>query len=259
MAARTLILGIAQMRESKHLGRNLREIAQFAETAATADVNLLCFPECALTGYGPAYHESSSGFDPDAVEAGMAEVRGIARALHMTIVIGTHLSLAGGWTNSALVVRSDGRIVSRYDKAHLYGLDVEFYRAGRERPAVVAVKGVRVGLQICFDIRFPEPFRLLSTEGAQVIFVPSHIHGPTEMWKGPVITSHVSSRAAENQRFVVFANAAGRHQNVPSMIADPRGEMIVRGRRGAQQLLVAELDLHQVSDDFLQSRRTDLL
>ena len=258
MAAKTFTVGVAQMRETSHLGRNLFEISQFAEAAVGAEVDVLCFPECALTGYGPAHHESSADFDPDAVDAGVAEVRDLMRQLRMTAVMGTHLALNGGWTNSALLIRSDGRIVSRYDKAHLYGRDVEFYRAGREHPAAVTVKGVRLATQICFDIRFPEPFRSLSLEGAQVIFVPSHIHGRRDMWKGPVITSHVSSRAAENGRFLVFANAAGQTQNVPSMIADPRGQILWRCRKGPQQLLVAELDLRNVNDVFLAARRSDI-
>ena len=95
-------------------------------------------------------------------------------------------------------------------------------------------------------------------EGAGIIFVPSHIHGKAGMWKGPVIEGHVRSRAAENGRYVVFVNAAGPEQNVPSMIADPRGELIARCRRGVRQLLVARLDLRKVNDDFLLSRRTDL-
>ena len=258
MAGKTIILGIAQMRESSHLGRNLWEIAQFAEAAAAEGADILCFPECALTGYGPAHHESPADFDPDAVEAGLAEVRVLARRLGMTIAIGAHMPLDGGWTNSVLLIRSDGRIVTRYDKAHLYGLDAEFYRAGRERAEAATVKGVRIGLQICFDIRFPEPFRRLAIEGAQIILVPSHIHGKSEMWKGPVIASHVSSRAAEDGRFVAFVNSAGSAQNAPSTIANPRGEIVLRGRRGAQQILLAELDLRQVNEDFLSVRRTDL-
>lgn len=258
MPRKSIVLGIAQARQSDHLGRNLQQIARFAEMASKAEVTLLCFPECALTGYGPVWHASSAGFDADAVEAALAEVRGLARDLGIAMVIGAHMPVEGGWANSALLIRSDGRTGTRYDKAHLYGRDVEFYRAGRARPAVAGVKGVRIGLQICFDIRFPEPFRRLSLGGAQLILVPSHIHGRKAMWKGPVMTAHVISRAAENERFVAFANAAGGEQNVPSMIADPRGEIIARCRKGAQRLLVAELDLRKVGGEFLAAQRTDL-
>ena len=258
MAKKSIIVAVAQMKQGDHLGHNLQGITEFAEMARDAKADLVCFPECALTGYGPEHHESSADFDPDAVEAGLSEVKELARRLGITFVLGAHLPLEGGYSNSALLIRSNGRIAARYDKTHLYGEDVAFYRAGRERPSVATAKGVRIGMQICFDVRFPEPFRYLAGQGAQIIFAPSHIHGKKSMWKGPVMTAHIGSRAAENGRFIVLANAAGATQNVPSMIADPRGDILSRCRRGAQQLLVAKLDLGKVSDDFLKSRRLDL-
>ena len=253
-----IAIGIAQMRESEDMACNLQEIGRFARRAREAGADILCFPECALTGYGPAYHQSPLDVEPDEVEAGLADVRRLARETRMAFVLGVQLPLEGGWSNSALLVRPDGRIAARYDKAHLYSLDVEFYRAGRALARVATAKRARIGMQICFDVRFPEPFRQLSLDGAQIIVVPSHIHGKRDMWKGPVIEAHVRSRAAENGRFVAFVNAAGAAQNVPSMIADPRGEIVARCRRRAGHLLVAKLDLSQVSNDFLSCRRRDL-
>jgi len=255
---RKITVGVAQMRETNDLGRNLREIGRFGETAARAGVDVLVFPECALTGYGPAYHESSSAFDVDAVAAAIEETRALARKERMALVLGAHLPLEGGWSNSALLIGPDGRIAARYDKAHLYGLDAEFYRAGRAPPPVAAVLGAAVGIEICFDLRFPEMSRRLALDGAQVIAIPSHIHGRKDMWKRPVIEAHVRSRAAENGRYVVFANAAGPYQNAPSMIADPRGEVPALARRGARELLLARLDLDRVQDDLVRCRRQDL-
>jgi NAD+ synthase (glutamine-hydrolysing) len=254
----TLAIGVAQMPETADLGRNLREIARFVESARRAGVALLVFPECALTGYAPALHKSSAGFDPDAVEAAVEEVRGLARKSRLALVLGTHLPLDRGWSNSALLIGPDGRIATRYDKAHLYGRDVEFYLAGRAAPAVKAVRGATVGMQICFDLRFPEVSRWLALRRAELIIVIAYLHGKKQMWKRPVIEAHVRSRAAENGRFVLFANAAGPQQNAPSMIADPRGGITAQARRKVRELLLARLDLGRVQDDMLRSRRTDL-
>jgi NAD+ synthase (glutamine-hydrolysing) len=254
----TLTVGVAQMPETADLGRNLREIAKFVESARRAGVALLVFPECALTGYAPAFHKSSAGFDPDATEAAIEEVRGLARKARLALVLGTHLPLDRGWSNSTLLIGPDGRIASRYDKAHLYGMEAEFYLAGRAPPAVKAIRGAAVGAQICFDIRFPEVSRWLALRRAEVLVVPSYIHGKKQMWKRPVIEGHIRSRAAENGRFVIFANAAGPQQNVPSMIADPRGWITAEARKNVRELLLARLDLSKVNDDMLRSCRTDL-
>jgi predicted amidohydrolase len=253
-----LAVGVAQMPETADLGCNLREIAKFVESARRAGVGLLVFPECALTGYAPALHKSSAGFDPDATEAAIEEVRGLARKSHLALILGTHLPLGRGWSNSALLIGSDGRIVTRYDKTHLYGMDAEFYLAGRAAPAVKTVRGATVGLQICYDLRFPEVSRWLALRRAELLVVISYVHGKKQMWKRPVIEGHIRSRAAENGRFVVFANAAGPQQNVPSMIADPRGWITAQARRNVRELLVARLDLRKIQDDMLRSCRTDL-
>lgn len=255
--AKEFLIGVAQAKQSANLGKNLREIAEYIDQGRAEKVDLLVFPECALTGYGPEYFESRN-FDPDAVEAALREVREMVKAAETAVAIGAHLPRGTDWTNSLLLIRPDGRIAARYDKTHLYGNDSDFYSPGNEPGPVVSVQRVRVGLQICFDIRFPEPFRRLAAQGAQIFLVPSHIHGAEQMWKDMVIEGHVRSRAAENGRFAVFANAAGEYQNVPSMIIDPRGELVEMSRKGAEELIVAPLDLSKVNDEFLSLRREEL-
>jgi NAD+ synthase (glutamine-hydrolysing) len=253
-----LAVGIAQMPETADVGRNLREIMRFADLGRQAGIGLLVFPECALTGYAPALHKSSAEWDPEAVEAALKEVCGLARETRMPIILGTHLPLDHGWTNSALLIGGDGRIASRYDKTHLYGLDVEFYLAGRAMPAVKAIRSATIGMEICFDLRFPEISRWLALHRADLIIVISHIHGKKEMWKRPIIEAHVRARASENGRFVLFANAAGPQQNVPSMIADPHGQILAQAEQSVRELLVARVDLRRVEDHMLRSRRADL-
>jgi len=259
MASKTHVkLAVAQMPGSNSIARNLVEIEKFAVEAREQKADILCFPECALTGYSPSYHKSPLALNADDVASGVAEVRRIARKLRLAMILGTQMPLDSGFTNSTLLIRPDGRVPGQYDKIHLYGRDVEYYRAGCKRPTLARTRGISVGMLICFDIRFPELFRSLALGGGQIIFVPSYIHGPRTQWKNTVIASHVSSRAAENGRFVCFANTAGATQNVPSMIANPRGEIIAKCRRNARQLLVADINLREVNDNFASCRRPEL-
>lgn len=259
MARKRITAGVAQVGQCADVEKNLATIAAAVADARAKRVRLLVFPECALTGYGPRYHASPDLFATGAeVAAGLKAVRAMARQARMAIVLGTHLPLGDGWSNSVVLIGPSGRTMGRYDKAHLYGWGYEYYRAGRERAQPVAACGVKVGMQICFDLRFPEPFRALALAGAQIMVTPSHIHGKGDMWKGPVIEGHAVSRAAENGRFVIFANAAGRTQNAASVMVNPRGEVMARARRGARQLITARIDTAEVNDACLDCRRTDL-
>lgn len=254
---RRMTIAVAQAPQSADMGENLRVIAHFISLAGKARAGALVFPECALTGYGPQYHESSSTFDPDAIEAGVQEARDLARASGLALFIGCALPLEGGWANSLLCLQR-GEAATRYDKLHLYGRDPEFYRAGRIMPSPVRAGGTRAGMQLCFDLRFAEPFRALAQAGAQWFAVAAFIHGKAGMWKGPVVAGHLRARASETGRFLAFANAAGAEQNVPSMILNPRGEIIAACKRGVPGLRHVAIDLNEVNDEMLDCRRDDL-
>jgi predicted amidohydrolase len=256
---RVVTVALAQTLQKADIDFNLAQITGATAQAAKAGARLVCFSECALTGYGPTYYKSPEEFEAKPILDGVSAVRALARQHKIAITIGMHLpAQKGGWTNSLLQFNAQGRRIAQYDKAHLYGCGPDYYLYGDKPPKTVSVAGIKVGLQICFDIRFPEPFRELAINGAETIIVPSYIHGKDDMWKGPVIEGHVRSRAAENGRFVFFVNAAGRTQNVPSMIANPRGEIIAKARKFAAQVITTEMDLASVNSTILDCRRTDL-
>ncbi len=249
---------LAQIPQSGSIEANLNEIQSGMDAAKKSQADLLVLPECALTGYGPSFHSAPSGFDKAELHRALQEVRKMTRRDGVAVLLGTHLPAGRDWTNSAILISSGGRRIARYDKAHLYGDDPDYYRPGDRAPKPERVGRAKIGMQICFDIRFPELFRGLALAGADVILVPSFIHGKHDMWKRSVIESHLSSRAAENGRFVVFVNAAGRNQNAPSSVADPRGIITHAARRGARQFLDVALDLREINNRFLSSRRPKL-
>jgi len=252
-----LRVAVGQMRSSDDLRANLQIIRDLLAAARQRRAKLLVLPECALTGYGPAIYDGPHRFDERGFKQVLDDVRSSAARAKIAVVAGCAVKHAKGWVDAAVLIGTNGKICGRYDKAHLYGEDERYYLPGG-RAKVHRILDTRLGMQICFDLRFPEPFRDLALRCAQMIAVPSYICGADGMWKGPVIEAHVRSRAAENGRFIVFVNAAGPDQNVPSMVADPRGEILITTSLDRPELVTVDLDLAEVDNTLLRSRRQDL-
>nr|VFK44150.1 MAG: nitrilase [Candidatus Kentron sp. TC]VFK46594.1 MAG: nitrilase [Candidatus Kentron sp. TC]VFK59422.1 MAG: nitrilase [Candidatus Kentron sp. TC] len=164
---------------------------------------------------------------------------------------------------ASLVFDDQGRQVARYDKMHLFDVVLketgEHYResAGMEpgpRPVVVDTPFGRLGLAVCYDLRFPELFRSLSTLGIDIIAAPSAFTALTGKAHWEIL---VRARAVENLAYVIAADQSGFHDNGQetyghSMIVDPWGRMLATRERDAGPV-IAEVDL-----DYLQTVRRDI-
>ncbi len=199
---------------------------------------------------------------------------GIARRHRLWLVAGSYLEVVADQPrlfNTCLALSPGGEIVARYRKLHLFDVDVggHSYResatmAAGEEVVATDLGGVRVGLTICYDLRFPEIYRRLAVGGAKIITVPSAFTRETGKDHWEVL---LRSRAIENQVFILAAAQVGSHPPGRAcygnaLIADPWG--VVLARAGYQECVVtAELDLEyqeQVRKELpsLEHRRTDL-
>lgn len=150
--------------------------------------------------------------------------------------------------NLSLVFNKKGELVYQYNKMHLVPMLNEhlFLTGGEKSVEVFELDGVKMGLIICYDLRFPELARSIALDGAQVLFVVAE--WPTarkQHW-----TSLQIARAIENQMFVVSSNNVGNHDGVDyggtSMVVDPWGEVIEVGSEMNEETLTATLDLERV-------------
>jgi deaminated glutathione amidase len=181
-----------------------------------------------------------------------------ARDLKLWIVGGTmpiRVADDGRVAAASLVFDDAGQRVARYDKIHLFDVDIpgkaETYResahvAPGRIPVVVDTPAGKLGLSVCYDIRFPELFRLLSAAGAQLISVPSAFTGPTGRAHWETL---LRARAIENLCHVIAPAQSGFHPNGretygDSMIIDHWGTVLQRLPRG-QGCVVAEVDLNR--------------
>jgi deaminated glutathione amidase len=159
--------------------------------------------------------------------------------------------------NRSLLFSPDGAIAARYDKIHLFDVDLptgESLReshayAGGSKAVLAQTPLAAVGLTICYDMRFPHLYRQLAQAGAQVFTVPSAFTVPTGQAHWHVL---LRARAIETASFVLAAAQGGKHESGRetyghSLIVSPWGEILAEG--GTEpQVLVADLDLEHVAE-----------
>ena len=149
--------------------------------------------------------------------------------------------------NAAFVTGPDGSLLATYRKLHpfSYGEEHQHYCGGEDCP-LFEVDGIPCGLQICYDLRFPEPFRALAARGAEVVFVPAN-------WPRRRISAWstlLAARAIENQMAICGVNRVGQDAlglDYPgaSALHDAFGEVVAKGGEG-EELVVGDLDLDQL-------------
>jgi predicted amidohydrolase len=190
----------------------------------------------------------------------------IASSRHVTIHVGSMLERSADSTrcfNTSVIIGPTGEVVARYRKIHLFDVDVPGAVVLREsddidpgeQMVVADVDGFRLGLSVCFDLRFPELYRALAVNGATILAIPSAFNAMTGSAHWEVL---VRARAIENHAYVVAAAQAGltgegiaTHGH--SMVVGPWGDVLVESQKSGPDVLVASIDLAEV-----QRRRSQI-
>lgn len=224
------------------------------EAAAAASADLLVLPECALTGY---LFRDRGEATAAALRLDGEEVASLARRVADTglhAVVGLLEADGGEIYNTAVLLGPEGPI-GRYRKAHVPPLGADrFVGRGSDLRAVWDTPIGRIGVAICYDIRFPESARVLALAGAEIVAQPSNVAvGTPEV----VADSFVPVRACENSVFLAFANRCDEESGVrfcgKSSIAAPDGTLLAVAA-GEPALLLAEADL-----SLARSKRRDIV
>ncbi len=164
----------------------------------------------------------------------------------------------GKLANRGFVIDGNGEVRARYDKIHLFDVDLPtgeswresaMYEAGTTAVIVPGTPVGKLGLTICYDLRFPALFQRLSEAGADVISVPAAFTVPTGRAHWQVL---MRARAIEAELFIIAAAQAGRHEDGRetyghSLVADPWGELVLE-MDGEPGLAFAELELAKIAD-----------
>jgi predicted amidohydrolase len=236
---------------------NLERAERLVAQAAATGADLVMLPE-KWTGIGPPDLIRAVAESLDDGEATLA-MREWAKRHGITLHGGSIVERREGrekLSNTSVVIDPEGEIAAVYRKIHLFDVQVggHVYRESEtEEPGDQLVRtdveGWKLGLTICYDLRFPELYRLLALEGCEVLAVPAAftLYTGKDHW-GPLLRA----RAIENQCFVVAANqwgsyADGKAAYGRSMIVDPWGVVVAQAPDG-DGVISAELDRERIAD-----------
>ncbi|MEC5423333.1 carbon-nitrogen family hydrolase [Virgibacillus sp. C22-A2] len=176
-------------------------------------------------------------------------LRDLAVKLNVNIIGGSVANKVGGkFYNSSFVFDRTGNLVYEYDKVHLVPMlnEHNFLTGGAHVPQVFELEGVKMGLIICYDLRFPEIIRTLALEGAEVLHIVAEWpDARTSHWRYLQL-----ARAIENQMYVISSNRVGSYDGVrfcgTSMVIDPWGNILKEGSDEIEETLAIQLDLGDV-------------
>jgi len=231
---------------------NAGYVLRLMRRAARRGAHLAHFSECCLTGYPGIDFASTADIDWAALRRQTERVLQAAGELGLWVVVGSAHPLSGAHKphNSLYVIDDRGRLVTRYDKLFCFGsagpeptLDFLHYSPGSEF-ITFDLRGVRVGLLICHDFRYPETYREYKRRGAQLVLHSFHNAGltPAESRYYDAQVRVATQAAAAANFFWISVTNASQPQAHPSFVVDPTGMIAGRLRPHRPGVLITEID-----------------
>jgi len=236
---------------------NLAHAERLTRAAAADGAQLIVLPEkWTAMGDDEALRAAAEPLEGPTLEW----ARATARELGVELVAGSILERVAGQdklANTSVHVDGHGEVVAVYRKLHMFDVEVggrvyresELEEPGEEIVLSHTADGTRVGLSICYDLRFPELYRILAVAGAQLIAVPAAFTLATTRDHWEVL---LRARAIENQCYMIAANQFGEHgagqrSGGRSMVVDPWGVVLAQAPDRACHI-VAEVDLERLQE-----------
>ena len=245
-----LVLATCQFHIHKQTERNFESTLRQIKLAKAKGAHLIHFPEACLSGYLGAEIKSLRQVGWDSVTSAMREVMAAAKRHGVWVIIGCNHRLTGNHKphNSLYVINDRGERVNRYDKMFCTGSneksgDLLHYSPG-ESLVTFRVRGIKCGLLICHDFRYPELFREYKRQGVELMLVSFHNAGMTrekyDRYK-IYVRSTIQAAAASNF-FTVSANNSTRKHAWPSFVVNAEGLVISRAKPHRPAVLINKVD-----------------
>lgn len=250
----SLTVAAVQMRSGTDIGRNVEAMDALVRDAAGRGARYVQTPE--MTGALVRDRAALKAMLRDeANDPVLARGKALARELGIALHIGsTAIALPDGKVaNRGFLIGPDGALRARYDKIHMFDVDLDngeswresaTYEAGKQTVVAQVGDDVPLGMAVCYDLRFPQLFRAQAMAGASVLTVPAAFTRQTGEAHWHIL---IRARAIENGAFVVAAAQGGRHEDGRetfghSLIVDPWGKVLAEADHDEPAVIVAEID-----------------
>ncbi|SHH03021.1 Predicted amidohydrolase [Anaerosphaera aminiphila DSM 21120] len=249
-------IGVVQMQSTASKEENLKNIEKYALEAIEKGVDLISFPE--------NVNYSGEEFESERLDGNTFQLFSKLAKENKVYIHGGSISEDNGTKrpyNTTMFFDRDGNMIEKYRKLHMFDVDIADGPAYKESDSktpgdeivTVETELCKMGLSICYDIRFPELYRILALEGAKVIFTPANFVMNTgkDHWE-----SILRARAIENTVYIVASAQMGQQPTYvaygKSMVIDPWGDVIAKSS-DKPGVIVAEIDL-----DYLDKVRSQV-
>lgn len=241
-------IALGQFEVTQEKAPNLKRMLTMVEQASASGAELVLFPEVAMSNVDE--NANASDFAEPITGPFVSQLAKAAQTHKIAIVLGVLETIAASKKayNSVVAIGSDGEIIGTYRKIHMF--DAFGYQESKQNEPgngdtlIFSVAGVKFGVAICYDVRFPELFRHLATNGADVILLPA-------AWAAGLQKEHqwntlVTARAIENTVYMVATDQVGGSNCGGSMLVDPMGVTVV-SLGEAEGLLFGDVDLDRIA------------
>jgi len=263
----------AQFRHEGDRERSLDKGLEWVARAAEAGAELIVFPELAFDFFFPQVRADASYFDlGEPIPGPTTERFQAAAAKHgiVTVINVFERAAPGRYYDASPVIDADGTLLGVSRMLHIAeepGYNEKFYYwPGDGGWPVFETKAGRLGVAICYDRHYPEHFRALALDGAEIVVVPTATSIAEQAFRN-VWEIEVQAAAVANQIFIAVANRAGRDGELQffgaSFVSGPNGMIMNRAATDEEELLVTEIDLNAIEETrrhvpFLRDLRSDL-
>ncbi|WP_022666339.1 carbon-nitrogen hydrolase family protein [Desulfospira joergensenii] len=229
-------LAAFQFKASENIETNFEKLVSAINLATLENADFLLTQECALTGFPPVERKNTASIDFGELSKYETELFELATKNKLSIALGTIESANNSNFNTVKISHKNKSICS-YKKRALWGWDCDNFSPGFDE-GIFEIENIKIGIRICYEIRFPEYFRELFVSSVPICAISfADVSDNPDFDRYNLILAHLQTRAVENCIYIVSANSISKNQIAPTAIIDPNGKILSKAEINKEELI----------------------